>query len=74
MKKMILAVAILGGVAALTSCKKDYVCTCSGTVLGVSYSGADTTLADMTKKDAEAKCDTWDFSYGTDNNQSCELK
>ena len=58
MKKMILAVVILGGVATLSSCKKDYVCTCSGEILGVPYSGADTTFTDMTKKDAEAKCDT----------------
>ncbi|MBK8926128.1 MAG: hypothetical protein IPM74_09505 [Crocinitomicaceae bacterium] len=53
--------------------QKDYVCTCSGTVLGIPYSGADTTLADMTKKDAESKCDSFEFSIGSDS-QTCELK
>lgn len=73
MKKMILAVAVIGGITMLASCKKDYVCSCSGTVFGVSYSGADTTLTDMTKKDAETKCSSFDFSVGSDS-QTCELK
>ncbi|MBK9191713.1 MAG: hypothetical protein IPM77_09470 [Crocinitomicaceae bacterium] len=73
MKKMILAVAVIGCVTVLTSCKKDYVCTCSGTVLGIPYSGADTTLVDMSKKDAETKCSSFDWTVGTDS-QTCELK
>lgn len=73
MKKMILAVAVVGGLTLLASCKKDFVCTCSGTVLGVPYSGADTTLSDMTKKDAETTCSSFDWTFGSDS-QTCELK
>ncbi|MBK7130566.1 MAG: hypothetical protein IPM74_11865 [Crocinitomicaceae bacterium] len=73
MKKVALALVVVASAVVFTSCKKDYVCTCSGTVLGIPYSGADTTLADMTKKDAESKCDSFEFSIGSDS-QTCELK
>lgn len=70
---MILAAVVLGGLAALTSCKKDHICTCSGSVFGFEYSGADTTLMDMSKKDAESKCESFEFTLGSDY-QTCELK
>lgn len=73
MKKLILAVVILGGVAFVTSCKKDYVCSCSGEIFGVPFSGADTTFVDMSKKDAQAECDKGDGSFGSDYVE-CELK
>ncbi|MBK9191714.1 MAG: hypothetical protein IPM77_09475 [Crocinitomicaceae bacterium] len=73
MKKMILAVAVIGGITMLASCKKDHVCSCSGTILGIPFSGVDTTYTDMTKKEATTECDKNDASVGTDN-IDCELK
>ena len=74
MKKLIIVVLVAGGFSALTSCKKDHTCSCSGKILGIEYSGADTTLTDMTKSDAEAACNEFNFSLGADNYQDCELK
>jgi hypothetical protein len=74
MKKMILAIAVVGGMAALTSCKKDWTCECTGEALGIPFTVNDTVYTDMTKKDAEAKCDMNDFSLGADNYAECSLK
>jgi hypothetical protein len=52
MKKFI-AIAALG-VLTLASCKKDYTCECSSTVLGMTAT-ASTTIND-TKKKAEDTC------------------
>ena len=57
MKKIasIAAVALFGAMA-MTSCKKDYTCTCKaadGTVTA-SYQ-----YPKMKKKDAESACNTW---------------
>ncbi|MGV6860434.1 MAG: hypothetical protein ACWA41_01615 [Putridiphycobacter sp.] len=78
MKKTFLIVAALGLFVA-TSCKKDRTCSCTTTWSG-STSGsltADTLLTDMTKKDAQAKCDSYDasVSFGGDTyTTECELK
>lgn len=69
-----LATLVLGGLAAMTSCKKDWVCSCDGAFGGVSYTGADTTFTDMKKDEAETKCNSYDYSFGTDNYQDCELQ
>lgn len=70
MKKMMLAVVVFAGVAALTSCKKDYSCECNGVGVVFSY---DTTFTDVTKKDAESKCNDLDINFfGV--GQECELE
>lgn len=74
MKKMILAIAVIGGISMLTACKKDWTCECTGEIFGVPFTANDTVYNDMTKKDAESKCDLNDFSYGTDNYADCSLK
>ena len=55
----------------ISSCKKDYICTCKAEVLGFSIS-ADTTFADMKKKDAKDKCNELNKEMGSEG--SCELK
>ena len=55
MKKLLFVFAI-AGVAALSSCKKEYTCTC--TADGVSSS---VTFDKMKKSDAEDKCDEGDM-------------
>lgn len=49
--KKVLMIAIVGGAFALTSCKKDYVCSC--TASGVTL---DVTYQDVKKKDAQEAC------------------
>jgi len=52
MKKLVLSIAALALVATtMTSCKKEYTCSC--TILGTT---TDTKLEKMSKSDAEAKC------------------
>ncbi len=38
----------------MTSCKKDYTCTCKTSLSGVSYGGE---IKDAKKKDAQSACD-----------------
>lgn len=52
MKKVMFAAAAFA-VLGLASCKKEYTCTCTESVTGLSTS---TTLK-ATKKDAKAACD-----------------
>lgn len=55
MKKVFFVVITI---AALTSCKKDWNCVCT------SSAGSSTSvIQDMTKSDAEAKCNEGDGSY-----------
>lgn len=74
MKKLILAIAVIGGITVLSSCKKDWTCECTGEVLGTPFTVNDTVYTDMTKKDATSKCDLNDYSVGADNYAECELK
>lgn len=55
MKKIAPIVALALLAVSFTSCKKDYKCTCSVTVSGVTTS-ATTDLGKQKKKDAEAAC------------------
>lgn len=67
MKKLLLAVAALG-LISLTSCKKDYTCTCTD--------GTDTetiNIPDAKKKDAKNVCNTWSSLWGIGGG-SCSLK
>lgn len=59
MKKLVLAVAVVAFAATtLTSCKKEYTCTCKVTLLGITTS-ASGTIKD-TKKNAKEECDKGD--------------
>ncbi len=53
MKKVFLTIAVAG--LAMASCKKDYTCECTTTVLG--FSSSATTIVNGTKKDAKAACE-----------------
>lgn len=52
-KKVIFAVAVLATLA-MTSCKKQYTCVCTGQNEYVDYEG--TTLIQAKPKDAESTC------------------
>lgn len=59
MKKLIIAVAVLGVATLFTSCKKDYVCECT-----MDAGGASTTvsydLKNASKKDAKDACTNYE--------------
>lgn len=59
MKKLVLAVAALG-LISLTSCKKDYTCTC--TVSGQTIKIA---IPKAKKSDATKTCDAATTTYST---------
>ncbi len=63
MKKVFMFFAGVAFVASLSSCKKDYTCTC--TASGIS----STVDMKMTKKDAEAACTAFEIG-----GLACELK
>ena len=68
MKKLALSIAALAFIAtSMTSCKKDYTCTCTIDFLGVKTTVSET--AKMTKKDAKAWCEDENTTGVT-----CELK
>ena len=79
MKKGLMIIAAVGLLAAV-SCKKDHTCTCTvtstGSILGDFTVSADTVYSDMKKSDAEAACNTGDYSataLGITNTSECEL-
>ena len=68
MKKLVLAVAALG-LISLTSCKKDYTCTCK-----VSGSEIKTEIKDVKKSKAKDGCSALETqSKMIDANASCSL-
>lgn len=65
--KGILAIAVVAMTFGLTSCKKDWTCTCTS-----SGSSSSITIPDAKKGDAEDACEALEFSaFGT--SQTCEL-
>ena len=52
--KKLLILAVIAGAFSLTSCKKDYTCSC--TITG-SSTPIDYKWTKITKKDAKAACD-----------------
>ena len=79
MKKILLVTLLLGGIiTTISSCKKNYTCTCtvvgSGTINGTAT--WDTLLLDQTKKDAEDICSSNDYNvsgFGQTNTQTCVI-
>lgn len=69
MKKITLVAVVLLVCASMTSCKKDWTCTCS------DPTGDSETIAikDKKKKDAQSACNTLDVLWATGGG-SCVLK
>lgn len=68
MRKLFIAAFVIGAVTVVTSCTKDYTCEC--TVLGFT---GDTTLVDVSKKDAKEYCESQDAAAAIFAG-SCKLK
>lgn len=66
-----LTIAFAGfAMIALTSCKKDYTCECTTTVVGLDPITQNYELKDAKKKDAEDACDQLGLNAFT----TCTLK
>lgn len=79
MKKLLVLVVFAGGLVAISSCKKDWTCSCDITTTGTinSSTSADTVFSDMTKSDAKSECNDLDGSFtafGQSVTTECELK
>lgn len=70
MKKNTVLVAALA-LLSLTSCKKDYTCTCTDPADPTSNQAFP--FKDAKKKDAQSACDQWNSLYAIDGG-SCSLK
>lgn len=70
MKKIasIAAIALFGAMA-MTSCKKDYTCTCKA---ADGSTTASYTYPKVKKKDAQSACDTWNNAVSATGG-SCSL-
>jgi hypothetical protein len=55
---------------ALTSCKKDYTCSCNDD----AGDKQDFPINDVKKKDAKKACDAWGIIWATTDNGKCTLK
>lgn len=77
MKKLfILSFAVCA--VALTSCKKDYTCTCTTTSPGNPSTSLKRTVKDVSKKQAEALCNSGDqtitvMGFGFTQTQTCKI-
>jgi hypothetical protein len=61
MKKVLLVFGF--GLFLLASCKKDYTCTCTGSIDGVNVPGSSTSVTiNDTKKGAVESCDEGDIA------------
>lgn len=70
MKKLIIAIAVVGFVVSFSSCKKDYTCDCTYASQTISAE-----IKDSKKGDAEDTCDALEATYKLgDPSASCELK
>jgi len=70
MKKLFVVAAVILTVASLSSCKKDYNCTCKGDTMGTLV----VPLNDYSNKDAEDACTSAETTYKNgDPTCSCTL-
>jgi peptidoglycan hydrolase CwlO-like protein len=57
MKKKVFFVAAAIAVLSLSSCKKDYVCDCEVSALGITVPGSSVNINDARENDAQQECD-----------------
>ncbi len=73
MKKFVVLFAAVAFAAGLTSCSKDYTCTCSYNN-GVSDTTSVSMFVDVKKADAEDACDAAQAAFVIiDANANCSL-
>lgn len=68
MKKLFIVTLLAGGIAAVSSCKKEFTCEC--TVFGLT---GDTTLTGVSKSEAKDYCDDQNTAASFFGG-SCKLK
>jgi len=73
-KRELIFAAVIIAAFALPSCRKDYTCTCTTTVLGISATKTYD-LPNQTHKDATEACDRFenDANAGAPGTTNCHL-
>lgn len=66
--KKLLVLAVIAASFTMTSCKKDWTCSCSQGGTTTEYK-----FTKVVKKDAKKACDTWDTQFKVAGG-SCSLK
>ena len=73
MKKLLSIAAVTLALVSLSSCKKDYTCTCNYTIVGFGDYEQTLGIPNSSKKNAESACDAWEADYAN-YSPTCELK
>lgn len=73
------SIALIVFAALMGSCKKDYVCSCTVTATGSPSTTSKITVKEVTKKQAEAKCNSGDETvtvqgFGFTQTKTCTLE
>lgn len=58
--KKVLIFAVITSMFSISSCKKDFTCTCTGSAAGITSSTTAVTTINDTKKKAIKTCDSKD--------------
>jgi hypothetical protein len=66
--KKLLTLAVIATAFGLTSCKKDYTCSCTGAVT------IDIPIKDAKKSDAKDACSAAQTTYSAAGSTTCTLK
>ena len=77
MKKVLLTLTVIGSVAFLTSCKKNWTCSCVSHDTCGGVDGSSTWTIKTTKKKAKDWCDLYNSSSsygGCTYTETCSLK
>lgn len=67
MKKLFI-LAVIAGSFTMTSCKKDWTCSCTGAVV------IEVPITKQTKADAKKVCDAAQTTYSAAGSTTCTLK
>jgi hypothetical protein len=73
MKKLLSIAAVTVALVSLSSCKKDYTCTCTFSGSGAGLPNQVIEYKDVKKKDAKESCDQAQTTWAT-LGAACELK
>jgi len=72
-KKLLSIAAVTVALVSLSSCKKDYTCTCTFVEVGEPNYETNLTIPNVSKKDAKTACDNFTTTYSVAGG-TCELK
>lgn len=73
MKRFLSIAAVAVALVSLSSCTKDFTCTCTFSGIGAGTPSQDFEYKDVKKKDAKESCDAQQTAWAS-GGATCELK